>query len=83
MTVYIDDMNFKYGRMIMCHMIADSIDELHIMAGQIGINRKWYQNKPNRPHYDICLSKKALAIKLGAVEINSKELIEKLKELYD
>ena len=32
MAVYIDDMNAKYGRMTMCHMIADTDEELRKMA---------------------------------------------------
>ena len=32
MAVYIDDMNAKYGRMTMCHMIADTDKELREMA---------------------------------------------------
>lgn len=77
--VYIDNANIKYGRMIMCHMIADSIDELHAMAVQIGV-RKHFQNKPGKPHYDICLSNKKKALSFGAIEITQKQLIRKLHE---
>ena len=65
MTVYVDDMAAKFGRMIMCHMVADTEAELHAMAAAIGIHRKWYQGD----HYDIAKSKRALAVKAGAVEI--------------
>lgn len=70
MTVYVDDMRASYGRMVMCHMIADSDDELHAMAAAIGVARRWHQ-KPGtaRSHYDIALSKRAIAVQLGAVEI--------------
>lgn len=70
MTVYVDDMRAPYGRMIMCHMIADTDDELHAMAARIGVARRWFQ-KPGtaRRHYDIALSKRALAVEAGAVEI--------------
>ena len=65
MTVYVDDMRAPYGRMVMCHMIADTDDELHAMADAIGVARKWHQGD----HYDIALSKRALAVQRGAREI--------------
>ncbi len=66
MPVYVDSMRAKFGRMVMCHMIATSFDELHSMADKIGIRRKWFQGD----HYDIALSKRALAIRYGAIEIS-------------
>ena len=42
MTVYVDDMKAKFGRMIMCHMIADTDEELHTMASKIGVKLKWH-----------------------------------------
>lgn len=70
MTVYVDDAKLKYGRMQMCHLIADTDAELHAMAAKIGVPRKWHQAPPaHDSHYDICLSKRALALKAGAVAI--------------
>lgn len=70
MSVYVDDMKAKFGRMIMCHMIADTHDELMSMAKLIGVNTKWIQH-PNTPneHFDIALSKRAIAVNNGAIEI--------------
>lgn len=70
MTVYVDSMRAGYGRMKMCHMLADSDDELHAMAARIGVAHRWWQAPPRHDsHYDVCLSKRALAVKAGAVEI--------------
>lgn len=71
MTVYVDDMHAAFGRMKMCHMLADSDEELHAMADRIGVARKWWQSpeKASGSHYDIALSKRALAVAAGAVEI--------------
>jgi hypothetical protein len=70
MTVYVDDMRAPYGRLIMCHMIADTDAELHARADRIGVRRIWFQGPPKHDaHYDIALSKRALAVAAGAVEI--------------
>jgi hypothetical protein len=69
MAVYVDDMRANFGRMIMCHMIADTEAELHAMADRIGVARKWYQGD----HYDIALSKRAKAVEFGAREITWKQ----------
>ena len=68
MTVYVDDVRHPFGRMVMCHMWADSDEELHAMAAAIGVQRRWFQQPPKASwkHYDIALSKKAAAIKRGA-----------------
>lgn len=71
MPVYVDDMRAKFGRMVMCHMLADTDEELHAMADRIGVARRWHQ-KPGTPHshYDVCLAKRALAVSFGAQEID-------------
>lgn len=82
--VYIDQMNQKYRNMIMCHMMADTTEELLNMARKIGVNTKWIQDtNTSHEHFDICLSKKAIALKLGAKEIGWHEVyaIIKHKEL--
>jgi NRPS condensation-like uncharacterized protein len=76
-TVYVDDMQAPFGRMKMCHMLADSTDELVAMADRIGVQRKWLQ-KPGtaHEHFDIAMSKRALAVAAGAVEIDRRRLAE-------
>lgn len=70
MTVYVDDMSAKYGRMLMFHMVADTDAELHDMAAAIGVARRWHQAPPRHDsHYDIAKGKKQLAHNLGAVAI--------------
>jgi len=69
-TVYVDNMRAPLGRMVMCHMVGDSEDELHYMADVIGVARKHYQGD----HYDVCLKMRKLAILAGAREITQREL---------
>lgn len=66
---------WPYGRMMMCHMVGDNLDALHAMAEKIGIARRWFQDKPGFPHYDICKAKRALALKHGAVEVSRRQLL--------
>jgi hypothetical protein len=80
MAVYVDMGCHQYGRMRMCHMMADSPVELHAMADRIGIARRWFQDSQDHPHYDICQSKKRLALSLGAVEVDSHRLVELIRE---
>ena len=78
MAVYVDDMKAAFGNMIMCHMWADTDDELLAMADRIGVQRKWIQGHPTLSfgkhrnaswvHFDIALSKRALAVRAGAIE---------------
>lgn len=83
MPVYVDRVNIRYGRMVMCHMIADTEAELHAMADRIGVQRKWFQDtsKASFPHYDIALSKKALAIAAGAIECDRKAMVDHMRRL--
>jgi hypothetical protein len=62
-------MQAKFGRMVMCHMIADTEAELHAMAAKIGVARRWYQGD----HYDVCLSKRTKAVMLGAQQITCRD----------
>lgn len=79
MSVYVDESKHKFQNMIMCHMIADTERELHEMAHAIGVSRQFFQEstKTNTPHYDICKSKRALAVRRGAIQISCKELVSK------
>lgn len=84
MAVYVDMMNAPYGRMKMCHMIADSTEELNAMADKIGVARKWIQ-KAGHPHehYDICQAKRQLAVANGAIVINRKDLATILNKRWE
>lgn len=78
MAVYVDSMRAGYRRMIMCHMMADSTEELLRMADAIGVKRRWLQCPGSwKEHFDICLSKRALAVKLGAIEVSQGEMVRK------
>lgn len=92
MAVYVDDfgMPARVGGLNArwSHLVADSRDELHAFADQLGLRREWFQDpvltgKPlARPgsraaenwHYDVTESKRRQAIALGARAITWREL---------
>jgi len=75
MSVFVDGMKANHGRMVMCHMIADTHEELISMASKIGVDTKWIQSAGTyREHFDICKSKRALAITVGAISISRQSL---------
>lgn len=77
MAVYVDNMRAKFGRMIMCHMLADTTEELLAMADTIGVQRQWIQHADTpEEHFDISLAKRALAVAAGAKEIGLHEVAE-------
>lgn len=81
MAVYVDNAMLPLGRMIMCHMIADTHEELMEMAQRIGVERHHLQKAgTHQEHFDVCLRMRARAVWNGAKEITQKELGAKLLE---
>lgn len=86
MSVYVDESIWPFGRMMMCHLMGDSLEELHRMADTIGVARRWFQNAPGTvpshkiPHYDICKSKRVLAVEAGALEVDRRGTVAIMEE---
>lgn len=59
------------------HMIADAEAELHAMAQAVGLRREWCQGD----HYDLVPSRRALAVRLGAVALDRRAFGAKLRQL--
>lgn len=66
--------------MICCHMIADTLPELHAMAELIGLKRDWFQPLSS-PHYDVSLERKRLAVLAGARVVERWEFVSVLRRL--
>jgi hypothetical protein len=78
--VYVDSMAAKFGNMVMCHMVADTTQELLEMADKIGVKRKWIQHPGTHlEHFDICLTKNKRAIELGAKLVTWREFADIMK----
>src|SRR5689334_7556032 len=83
MAIFVDDLNAEKDGKIWCHLLTDNLDdltELHDFAKSIGLKPRWMHNS-SMPHYDVTESKKALALKKGAVEITKAESV-KIMQAY-
>lgn len=74
MAIYVDAAIHPYRGQKWCHMIADTLDELHDMAEQLDLKRSWFQDK-RVPHYDLAPSKRILAIQFGAKEVDRDQYV--------
>ncbi|SRR6266498_513944 len=82
MTVYVDelrdyrqtarDKGLRWTQW--AHLTADTPQELHAFAAQLGLRRAWFQAHPWRWHYDVTAGKRAQALSLGAKAITVREL---------
>ncbi|WP_350334563.1 DUF4031 domain-containing protein [Coralliovum pocilloporae] len=80
MTVYVDRARHPFKGMIMCHMLADTEEELHQMARRLGMKREWFQPKSS-PHYDIDENRRAKALEMGAQEISRRDLVDLIRRI--
>ncbi|MFG2286328.1 DUF4031 domain-containing protein [Streptomyces sp. NPDC048595] len=75
MAVYIDRPIWPgHGRM-WSHLVSDeSFDELHAFAARLGVPRRAFE----RDHYDLPAERYDDAVRAGAVQVGSKELLRRL-----
>lgn len=90
MAVYVDNAKHPFGRLLMCHMWADTRAELFAMADRIGVQRKWFQRPAGLgvagmdaswEHFDIAQSKRAMAVAAGAIETDKYGPVEHTSRL--
>ncbi len=73
MSCYIDRLrNWGWRLGPSAHLIADTNEELHALAVRLGLKRAWFQKTTGAPHYDLTASKRALAVSLGAIELDDR-----------
>ena len=81
MAVYVDnvrDYGWKHGPS--CHLIGDSVEELIAFAERIGMDREWFQPKSS-PHFDLTVYGRELAVEHGAIELEPRAFVAKLREI--
>lgn len=73
--VYVDDAEvLKHGR-AWFHLVADSIQELHTFAAEIGLDSRAFHRGARHPHYDITEHQRFRALRFGAKSITAREAV--------
>lgn len=81
MTIYVDNECISWKGKQWCHLVADSLAELHEFAQQLGLRRSWFQEQSVYPHYDITITLRDKALTLGALMGNRHTIISCAKRL--
>ena len=81
MALYVDDAIWRWQGLQWAHLLADSVDELHRFAADLGINRLSYQGPPRTavPHYDLTAYERRRAIARGAIACSRHEIVMVLR----
>jgi hypothetical protein len=79
--VYVDDATWEWRGQLWCHLLADSIEELHTFARCLGLRRTWFQSSSKFPHYDLTANKRLQAIRLGAQAVDVRSAIMRARTL--
>ncbi len=83
MTVYVDHAAIsatigRYRPAKWSHLMADTVEELHEFARQIGLHREWFQDHPRFPHYDVTETRRKAALAAGAVPESTVEAVKRV-----
>jgi hypothetical protein len=76
MAILVDDPLWHWRDRRWCHLVSDTdLEELHAFAQAIGIRRAAFQGD----HYDVPEEYRSLAVRAGATEVGSRELLRRLR----
>ncbi len=81
MAVYVDAEAIEWRGQQWCHLVADSLSELHDFASKLGLKRAWFQKHSYYPHYDVTMAVRRKALHYGAIDANRAALIACCKKI--
>ena len=82
MPVYVDDAHIPWRGRRWSHLVADTAEELHAAAEQLGLRREWAQDRGRTLHYDLPEEFRAQAIGRRLAEpISWRELARRRAEV--
>lgn len=83
MAVYVDNVQIEWRGMKWCHLVADSLQELHDFANRLNLQREWFQHNASYPHYDVTVKTRIRALSLGAIVGKRIDIITCAKRMKD
>lgn len=70
----------RYRRTV--HCTARQLDELHDFVLQLGHQRRFFQDLPGKPHYDLFDEMIEQALALGAVQVPNRDFVLLLRRWH-
>ncbi|KAA0915227.1 DUF4031 domain-containing protein [Psychrobacter sp. ANT_WB68] len=81
MAIYVDFMQIEFKGYKCCHMLADTLQELHDFAALIEVDKRLFHRNASYPHYDVTVQMRLTAIENGAIPADRRKIIECAKKL--
>lgn len=81
MAVYVDSEGIRWRGREWCHLVADTLEELHAFAVRLGLQRRWFQGQGRYPHYDVTMELRRKALRLGAIDADRAALVACCKRI--
>ena len=76
-AILVDRAIWRWRGRRFAHLASDGdLEELHAFAARLGLRREWFQGD----HYDVPEDVRRRALALGAHEIDSRELVRRLRQ---
>lgn len=81
MAIYVDFVCIEFRGHKWCHMLADTLQELHEFAALIDVDKRLFHRNASYPHYDVTVQMRETAIEYGALPADRRKIIECAKKL--
>ncbi|MBS0428806.1 MAG: DUF4031 domain-containing protein [Proteobacteria bacterium] len=80
--VYVDNAEVPKHGICWFHLTADSFDELHAFAAQIGLPARAFHRGARHPHYDITAAQRSSALSGGARAVSPREIVRVARQVF-
>lgn len=80
-AIYVDNARISWRGRQWCHLVADTLEELHSFARSLGLRRTWFQAQASLPHYDVTVETRTIALSRGAHVVDRRTLVNVGRQL--